>query len=413
MVMATILLLLNLSCCNGRSGNSEISQKTSVPSNENVSHEPVTPEEPAIEPVQKTTLAIPNDKAVLFNKMRSLEAEQRLSTSDKSGLWFEYLRQYYLTDTKLISSQDDVSSIPDNDNLEKDIDGQASPGEPQSPGPASAEILGSLGSVFRDKITNYYAYVPLVAEPTSRFPVLYLLHGAYDDYSSWPTHCREQLKALAAQYGIIIICPDGEPFGWYANSLSDPHSQIEKYFVEELIPEIDRQFPVATGKRAIAGLSMGGHGALVLALRHPQLFTSVSSMSGILDITKHTKNWHLSEVFGPYEENTKEWTEHSAYQLCAKEQGRLIDFPIMATVGLDDTLALADNRAFNKLLSQLKLSIEYIYLETEGNHDWAYWSGQLPGHVEFHYRAGLVQDAIRAMRHVMKMTAVSVPVYIH
>ena len=77
-------------------------------------------------------------------------------------------------------------------------------------------------------------------------------------------------------------------------------NQIETYFMKELIPHVEKNFPT-NSLRGIAGLSMGGHGAFVLSLRNPGVFSSVSSMSGILDITLHTKKWHLVELFGPYE----------------------------------------------------------------------------------------------------------------
>ena len=353
LAISITLLMVNLSCCSAGQGYPDTSPKTVIIQNEKNLPESETPPEPAAEPVENATTASAIDKAILFNNMLSLETDQTIPASEKSRLWFEYSEKYYLTGGTAGPSQDNVPSAQDNNITQS--------------GTVSIEILGTLDSAARGKTTHYYAYVPLVPEPAIRFKVLYLLHGAFDNYSSWPEHCRDQLKALASRYGMIIICPDGEPFGWYADSRSDPHSKIETYFIEELLPAIDRLFPVATGQRGIAGLSMGGHGAVVLALRHPQLFSTVSSMSGILDITRHAKQWHLSEVFGPYEENKKEWAEHSALKLCAMEERGPIDIPLMVTVGLSDNLALGDNRAFHELL--VERSVDHIYEEAEGNHD--------------------------------------------
>ncbi len=381
-LITAILLLVNLTNCRTVQNAQGPSAPTAMPGNEKVLAEPENSQPCSAEPETKATTAHPDDKAALFEKMLAFESNRAMSAPEKSNRWFAYIRQYYFADTETIARNDYLPTTQGENSFQSNVDHQAAIDGLQSPAPAAAEILGNLDSMSRGKITHYYAFMPLSPEPMAKFPILYLLHGAYDDYSSWPTHCREQLKNMAVQYGMIIICPDGEPFGWYADSRSDPDSKIESYFINELIPEIDHLFPVQPEKRAIAGLSMGGHGALVLALRHPRIFSSVSSMSGILDITRHKKQWHLSEVFGPYEENKKEWSEHSAYRLCSVNNGALISFPLMVTVGLKDTLALAENRAFNELLT--KLSINYFYQESEGNHDWKYWASQLRRHVEFH-----------------------------
>ena len=94
---------------------------------------------------------------------------------------------------------------------------------------------------------------------------------------------------------------------------------------------METKFPT-NGKRGIAGLSMGGHGALVLALRGGTGFISISSMSGILDITSHPTNWKLPEVFGPYETNRETWESHSAYHLAQKQKNLLSGMNILVTV---------------------------------------------------------------------------------
>lgn len=238
----------------------------------------------------------------------------------------------------------------------------------------------------RDKNTSCLAFVPENGNPGG-YPVLFLLHGAWDDYTAWSKHAKGRLGELVKKYRIIIVTPDGDPFGWYADSPYLKENRIETYFMEELIPHVDRHLP-SNGKRAVAGLSMGGHGALVLSMRHPHIFLSASSMSGILDITRHRKSWKLDQVFGPYESNTVLWREHCARYLAEVRKEYLKTLPLLITVSRGDQWAFEDNRAFHEELDRLK--IPHQYRVDPGKHDWDYWLSQLPGHVAFH--AGRLAD---------------------
>lgn len=98
---------------------------------------------------------------------------------------------------------------------------------------------------------------------------------------------------------MIIVCPDGRN-SWYWDSPVDPSMQMESFFTDCLIPTVDslyRTMP-ARGGRAITGLSMGGHGALWLAWRHPDLFGAAGSMSGGVDIRPFPANWNMADRLG-------------------------------------------------------------------------------------------------------------------
>jgi len=247
-------------------------------------------------------------------------------------------------------------------------------------------VLMSFFSKLRNQETSYYAFVPQAVRDGGAFPVLYLLHGAWDDYTAWKVQAEDELKKLADTHRIIIVTPDGGRFGWYADSPFDPANQIESYFFQELMPHVEQTLPVLKDRRGLAGLSMGGHGAVVLALRHPGAFMSVSAMSGILDLTRHRhRDWELDRVFGPYNSNNKDlWEQHSAYHLCLEKDDYLKSLPLLLTVARDDPWALADNRFFHQRLNKLKIA--HIYREGPGNHDWTYWKSQLPVHAAFHAR---------------------------
>ncbi len=253
-------------------------------------------------------------------------------------------------------------------------------------GPASISPSVAKMTFFsraRNKATGYFAYLPKAMEKGEVFPVLYLLHGAWDGYTAWQEHADAELRTLAARHRIIIVTPDGDEFGWYVDSPVKKGNEIETFFMKELIPHVEANFPTAPDRRGVAGLSMGGHGAMVLAMRNPGVFLSASSMSGILDITKHPEQWHIKDVLGPYEgENRRVWAEHSAFGLASAYPGRLNAISLLASVSLGDQWALPDNRAFHSLLKELGAKHEYH--EEEGGHDWAFWTSELPRHVVFH-----------------------------
>jgi S-formylglutathione hydrolase FrmB len=125
----------------------------------------------------------------------------------------------------------------------------------------------------------------------TRYPVLYLLHGAIDDYKSW----TDKGAAEAATKGLplIVVMPDAGQFGNYTNWFNDGAlgpPEWETFHIGQLLPWIDAHYPTIAKRsgRAIAGLSMGGGGAMSYAARHPGLFVSASSFSGAVDTNSPT-----------------------------------------------------------------------------------------------------------------------------
>ncbi len=259
-----------------------------------------------------------------------------------------------------------------------------------SPADEGGKVQVELKTFFsksRNKETSYFAYIPKSSESKpARFPVLYLLHGGWDDYRAWKEHADKKIRELVQKYGLIVVTPDGDPFGWYADSPFDRANQIETFFIKELIPQVEQELPVIPGRRGVCGLSMGGHGAFILSLRNPDAFTSVSSMSGIMDITRHPTQWELSRVFGPFdEENLPNWREHSAFYLSAGHPERLTGLTMKISVSMEDEWSIEDNRLFHQKLEEM--GVEHVYNESPGKHDWIYWTGQLPEHISFHAEA--------------------------
>ena len=112
-----------------------------------------------------------------------------------------------------------------------------------------------------------------------RYPVLFLLHGGGENYSTFDT--KYDVRNHTAGRDLIVVMPDGGAAGWYC----DPESSNvgprnwETFHIKELLPWVDATFATTgqASRRAISGFSMGGFGALKYAAKYPELFASVSS----------------------------------------------------------------------------------------------------------------------------------------
>jgi S-formylglutathione hydrolase FrmB len=119
-----------------------------------------------------------------------------------------------------------------------------------------------------------------------RYPTLYFLHGLFESERSWSERGGQQvLEDLVTQGKIgkfLVVLPDGGKT-FYVNSL-DGHERYEDFFIQELVPAIDRKYRTIphAAARGISGTSMGGYGALHLAMRHPDVFGSASAHSAAL-----------------------------------------------------------------------------------------------------------------------------------
>lgn len=255
------------------------------------------------------------------------------------------------------------------------------------PAPAPAGNAHFLTVTHQSEILRtektFSVFVPREADPPGqRFPVLYMLHGAYSGHTAWPS--MSTMKALAGHYRMILVCPDGGPFGWYVDSVEEDGAHVETYIIEELIPEIDRLFPTRADRasRGIMGLSMGGHGAITLAAKHPQTFASASSLSGILNITNHPDQWELSRRLGPLEESRSRWEANSAWHLAGRFAGEHSVRLLLDCGDEDATGALEDSRVMHERLAEL--GVPHIWRIHGDGHTSSYWSRHLQDHLNFH-----------------------------
>lgn len=137
---------------------------------------------------------------------------------------------------------------------------------------------------------KYDVVLPPGYEQTERsYPVIYLLHGFMQNYTVWGRNLGA--ASLARELGdLILVMPDGGN-SWYvdyAESHNGEVNQWEQYLMEDLIPDVEQRFRAISRRegRAVAGLSMGGYGAVMLGLRHPERFVSVASTSGALGFAR-------------------------------------------------------------------------------------------------------------------------------
>ena len=217
---------------------------------------------------------------------------------------------------------------------------------------------------------------------TTRYPVLYLLHGLGGHYSDWLT--RTNVADYAAQYRLIVVTPEGND-SWYTDSATKLNDKYESYVLKELIPDVQHRYRTIETRygRAIAGLSMGGYGALKFGLKSPGTFIFAGSMSGCPEAASWTADdlkdlkWiydSLPPVFGAAESETRKANDllEIVRGLTAARISALPYFYL--DCGTED-FAANSNQKFAELLRQKKIPHEYRQLP--GNHNWQYWDQQV------------------------------------
>ncbi|RIJ43238.1 alpha/beta hydrolase [Pontibacter oryzae] len=217
------------------------------------------------------------------------------------------------------------------------------------------------------------------------YPVLYLLHGYSGNFSNWLKAAKPAglLQQMADKYNFIIVTPDGGYSSWYYDSPVDKSSQYETFITQELLQEVERNYKTINNKsgRFISGLSMGGHGALYISARNPELYLAAGSMSGAVNVAGIEQEKLLQSieaVLGPKPQNRQRFEANSILQMAPQLQASGVRFII--DCGLDDFL-IKDNRELHRLLVANNTPHEYI--ERPGAHTWAYWSNALEYHFLF------------------------------
>ena len=259
---------------------------------------------------------------------------------------------------------------------------EAVPTSPASPAPSEAlpGHVFTVASEQRGEQVVCAAFLPEEVQPGERFPVIYLLHGAFGNSEVWRSKAGALLQELATRERLVFIAPSCGEKSWYVDSPCQPKQRIESFLIRELLPYVDRTFPVLP-RRGILGTSMGGHGALMLALRHRGRFASASSLSGVMDLARHAGKWKIGEVLGPLQSNRALWESYSVLSLL--DQAMPVGSPrMMVSIGEEEPALLEENRLFRDALR--RGGFIYQYREIPGKHDWDTWLKELPVHIAFH-----------------------------
>ena len=239
-------------------------------------------------------------------------------------------------------------------------------------GTMRAAVVDTL-AVYSDGIKKNVQVVVITPDkPAEACPTVYLLHGHGGNAKAWIT-IKPELKEIADREGMIFVCPDGNN-SWYWDSPVNPAYRYETFVSKELIQYIDTHYPTRADRtgRAITGLSMGGHGAMWLALRHKDMFGAVASMSGGLDIRPFPNNWGMALLLGAEGENQSVWDEHTAInQISRLKNG---DLAILFDCGYDDFFFEVNNDFHKKLL---KYKIQHDFIVRPGAHNADYWKNSI------------------------------------
>jgi S-formylglutathione hydrolase FrmB len=237
-----------------------------------------------------------------------------------------------------------------------------------------------------------------------RYPVLYLLHGGNDDYTSWTAPGKGDAERLTAGLPLIVVMPDAGKGGWYTdwfNNGAFGRPEWETYHVGQLIGWIDDHYRTIAGRsgRAVAGLSMGGFGAMSYAARHPDLFVSAASFSGavdtnvppvvgraFIDALSGLDGAPPGSLWGPPATQEVRWRGHNPWDLAQNLRGLSLALhtgngeaggPFGG--GPNDVLETAVHEESVSLHQRLDaLGIPHLWDDYgPGGHLWAYWRRDL------------------------------------
>jgi putative tributyrin esterase len=254
---------------------------------------------------------------------------------------------------------------------------------------------GEFFSASLQKKAKYRVLLPTKYSPDGkRFPVLFLLHGLYGDYTNWSKLTK--LVAYSEDLDLVIAMP-GVGDSWYVNSPSDPTARYEDFVVRDFIAEIDGKYRTIADRehRFIAGLSMGGYAAVYMSEKYPQLFSYAGGFSAALDAPLNLDERRtefgpsLVTAFGPHGSQVRQ--DNDVFRLLEAADGKKV-VPIYLDCGEED-MFLDVNRRLAAKLQAMKAA--YQYREYPGDHNWEYWDGAIIRFLNVLLTKGLISGKLR------------------
>lgn len=224
---------------------------------------------------------------------------------------------------------------------------------------------------------EYRVILPSLMPSGQKLPVVYLLHGGGGGFRDWSNYSD---VASFAERGLILVMPEGNS-SYYTNAAERPQDRYEDYIAKDLIADVETRFPVMSDRssRAIVGVSMGGFGAIKLALKYPDLFVFAAGLSSAIDVPsrpfsiKRIQQWRGHRaIFGAWQGQAQH--ENDPYILAASTDVSRSSYMFLSCGEQEDLLPA--NRRFAALLARRKF--RYEFQTRPGGHDWNQWNVWLP-----------------------------------
>lgn len=256
--------------------------------------------------------------------------------------------------------------------------------------------------VFDSKILDWDVKYSIYLPPdyyssARRYPVVYLLHGATDDETAWVQFGEVNLtadRAIASREipPMIIVMPDAK-LTWFINDYQGK-TRYEDMLIAEFIPYIDKIYRTRTKKefRGISGLSMGGYGALITAMRHPDLFTACAAFSSgtwtdeeIVTMENKRYEKYYAKLYGHNLTGNERLSEHYIKHSPLHQAGTLPEETLKSVRWYldcgDDDFLYRGNSALHVLLRNRNIPHEYRV--RDGGHSWIYWRTGIKNGLKF------------------------------
>lgn len=223
----------------------------------------------------------------------------------------------------------------------------------------------------------YRIVLPIDIASGKKLRTVYLLHGGGGGFRDWTNYSD---VAKYAEHDLILVMPEGNS-SYYANAAERTEDRYEDYIVKDLIEDVESKFPAVGGRegRAIVGVSMGGFGAINLALRHPRLFAFAGGISAAVDVPsrpfsiKRVEQWRrFRAIFGPWEGQVQK--SNDPFVLVRSVDVKNAPY-FFLTCGEQEGL-LGPDRQFASLLEARHF--QYEFHTTPGDHNWKQWDEWLP-----------------------------------
>lgn len=217
---------------------------------------------------------------------------------------------------------------------------------------------------------------PGYSESSHRYPLLLLLHGVFGGSENWET--LTNLSRYAGAADLIIAMPDAGN-SWYVNSATKPQDRFEEFIIQDLLNDVESRWRTlrSSHRRAIAGLSMGGYGALKFAIKHPDTFAIAASISGAfngpvdLESNRADLAEDLKRAFGAPGSTTRR--DNDLFQLLTSGNPKQSPY-FYLDCGVGDEFCDV-NRRLAATLRQV--GARYEYHEVPGDHSWQYWDHRI------------------------------------